>query len=89
MEDELATLNKLFETQEAAIRSMKAIYETDELKGATHHGRGYLDEALTRLDEYKSQTKEMLRRVDTTRQDVSRSYHAGLQPPGPMMFIAI
>ena len=70
MEDELATLNKLFETQETAVRSMKAIYESPELKGITANGRTYLDEALSRLDEYKLQTKEMLRRVDTTRQDV-------------------
>lgn len=73
MEDELSTLNKLFETQETAVRSMKTIYESPELKGVTSNGRTYLDEALNRLDEYKLQTKEMLRRVDTTRQDVRDS----------------
>ena len=71
MEDELLTLARLFEAQEAAIRVMVSIYTTAELREATRNGQGYLHEALHRLDDYKAQTREMIRRVDTTRKDVS------------------
>lgn len=73
MEDELTTLYRLFETQEVTIRSMKAIYMGVELNAVTQNGQAYLDQALSRLDEYKQQTTEMLKRVDTTRKDVSPS----------------
>ncbi|KAH8884663.1 hypothetical protein GQ53DRAFT_386984 [Thozetella sp. PMI_491] len=69
MEDELMTLTKLFETQEAAVKTMRTIYTTPDLKDITRNGQGYLEEALQKLDGYKSQTTEMLRRVDTTRKD--------------------
>ena len=71
MEDELTTLWRLFETQTQAIDRMRSIYMSDGLKDITHNGRGYLTEALARLEEYKTQTNEMLKRVDTTRKDVS------------------
>jgi negative regulator of genetic competence, sporulation and motility len=71
MEDELTTLYKLFDTQESTLKLMKGIYMSPELNDSTHNGQVYLDEALARLDEYKQQTNEMRRRVDTTRKDVS------------------
>ena len=70
MEDELTTLWRLFETQSQKIERMRNIYLSDGLKDITHNGRGYLNEALARLEEYKTQTNEMLKRVDTTRKDV-------------------
>ena len=70
MEDELSTLQRLFETQTTTIKTMRAFYAGEELKHLTANGRAYLDEALGRLDDYKQQTTEMLRRVDTTRKDV-------------------
>lgn len=71
MEDELATLSRLFEAQESTIKTMRYIYMRDDLAAITVNGLGYLDQALARLDEYKQQTAEMVKRVDTTRKDVS------------------
>lgn len=71
MEDELTTLWRLFESQEATLGTMKSIYMSDELNSITRNGQVYLDQALARLDEYKQQTTEMMKRVDTTRKDVS------------------
>lgn len=70
MEDELKTLNRLFDTQTTAIEKMVEIYSGDALKDLTHNGQGYLQEALGRLAEYKAQTTEMLERVGATRGDV-------------------
>jgi hypothetical protein len=75
MEDELATLWRLFESQEATIKQMKALYQGKDLAALTHNGLMYLTEALTRLDEYKQQTTEMLKRVENTRKDVSSLCH--------------
>ncbi|KAK2599604.1 hypothetical protein N8I77_011344 [Diaporthe amygdali] len=72
MEDELRTLMKLFETQTTMLGRMLEIYSGDNLKDITHHGRVYLNEALGRLDEYKSQTIEMLDRVAATRGDYEK-----------------
>ncbi|KAK1997119.1 hypothetical protein LX36DRAFT_578993 [Colletotrichum falcatum] len=72
MEDELKSLAKLFETQEGVVRSMRAAYEADDVGHLTRHGRAYLDEALAKVDGYKSQTAEMLKRVDTTRTDYEK-----------------
>lgn len=83
MEDELKTLNKLFDTQAAMLGRMLDIYLGDGLRGVTHNGQGYLHEALGRLDEYKSQTTEMLDRVAATRGDVSPllfSFHTRKPP---------
>lgn len=80
MEDELKTLYKLFETQTAMLVKMLDIYLSDSLKDVTHNGQGYLQEALGRLDEYKSQTTEMLDRVAATRGDVSVVF-ISYQPP--------
>lgn len=71
MEDELRTLNKLFDTQHDMITRMSEIYSGEGLKEVTEHGRGYLQEALGKLAEYKIQTTEMIDRVGSTRGDVS------------------
>jgi hypothetical protein len=73
LEDECNTLSKLFETQESVIRTMKTIYTSKELRDITGNGQFYLEEALEYLDEYKQQAKDMLKRVDTVRNDVSHS----------------
>ncbi|KAK2008900.1 hypothetical protein LZ32DRAFT_565819 [Colletotrichum eremochloae] len=72
MEDELKSLVKLFETQEAVVRTMKTIFEGQDIKHLTRHGQMYLEEALGKVDGYKSQTMEMLKRVDTTRTDYEK-----------------
>jgi hypothetical protein len=71
LEDELTTLQRLFDTQDSAIRQMKEIYTSRDFKDITKNGQDYLDEALEYLDDYKQQTTEMLKRVETTRNDVS------------------
>lgn len=73
MEDELKTINRLFDTQTIMIERMVEIYSSDALKELTHNGQGYLQEALTKLVEYKAQTNEMLERVGATRGDVRGS----------------
>lgn len=80
MEDELRTLNRLFDTQTVMVEKMVEIYTSDALKDLTMHGQGYLDEALKRLAEYKMQTTEMLERVAATRGDVRNI-------PSPSSFI--
>ncbi|KAI8244767.1 hypothetical protein K4K57_003895 [Colletotrichum sp. SAR 10_99] len=72
LEDELKSLERLFEAQDAAVKNMKSIFESKELKMQTRNGRMYLEEALGKLDEYRSQTVEMLKRVDTTRNDYEK-----------------
>jgi ribosomal 50S subunit-associated protein YjgA (DUF615 family) len=72
LEDELTMIHKLFDTQETTIKSMRAIYLGKELQDITRNGQAYLDDALECLHEYKQQTTEMLKRVDTTRKGVSR-----------------
>ncbi|KAJ0360002.1 hypothetical protein COL154_007890 [Colletotrichum chrysophilum] len=72
LEDELKSLERLFEAQDAAVKNMKSIVESEELKMLTRNGRMYLEEALGKLDEYRSQTAEMLKRVDTTRNDYEK-----------------
>jgi uncharacterized Ntn-hydrolase superfamily protein len=74
LEDELSTLQKLFDTQDSTIRQMKEIYMSKDFKDTTKNGQEYLDEALDYLDDYKQQTVEMLKRVDTTRNDVGRPW---------------
>lgn len=71
MEDELKTLQKLFEMQDSTVRQMKEIYTSKEFNEITKAGQEHLDEALDYLDDFKQQTAEMLRRVETTRNDVS------------------
>ena len=73
LEDELTTLQKLFDTQTTTILDMKKIYTSRELRDITKNGQGYLDEALEYLDDFKQEVSEMLKRVDTTRNDVSIS----------------
>lgn len=71
LEDELKSLERLFEAQDAVVRNMKSIFESPDLREDTQNGQMYLEEALSKLEEYKGQTMEMLKRVDTTRNDVS------------------
>jgi len=71
MEDEMNMLLKLFDTQESLIKQMKTIYSSKDLNDITSNGHSYLDEALEYLDDYKQQAKEMMKRVDTVRKDVS------------------
>lgn len=84
MEDELRTLMKLFETQTTMLGRMLEIYEGEGLRDITYNGRGYLNEALERLAEYKTQTTEMLDRVAATRGDVSPGAHFPLLPRSPL-----
>ncbi|KAK5652790.1 hypothetical protein OQA88_9646 [Cercophora sp. LCS_1] len=72
MEDEMNTLLKLFDAQEAMIKTMKTIYSGNGLREITSHGQFYLDEALEWLDEYKQSAKEMVKRVDTVRKDYEK-----------------
>ncbi|KAL2021275.1 hypothetical protein VTK56DRAFT_7354 [Thermocarpiscus australiensis] len=72
LEDELSTLQKLFDMQESTIHQMKDIYTSRELRDITGNGQDYLDAALEYLEEYKEQTAEMLKRVDTTRNDYEK-----------------
>ncbi|KAL2260325.1 hypothetical protein VTK26DRAFT_5685 [Humicola hyalothermophila] len=72
LEDELTTLRRLFEIQENTIKSMKDIYTSNELNEVTKNGQDYLDEALDYLDEYQQTTTELLKRVETTRNDYEK-----------------
>ncbi|KAK4242766.1 hypothetical protein C8A03DRAFT_28995 [Achaetomium macrosporum] len=72
LEDELTTLQKLFDTQESTIRQMKEIYTSESFRDSTKNGQEYLDEALEYLDDYKQQTAEMRKRVETTRNDYEK-----------------
>ncbi|KAI1751573.1 hypothetical protein F4782DRAFT_540841 [Xylaria castorea] len=72
MEDELHTLLILFAEQQDTIKSMKSSYEKSELNAHTECGRGYLKEALQRLEEYEKQANDMLTRVDATRKDYEK-----------------
>ncbi|KAL2127860.1 hypothetical protein VTI74DRAFT_10081 [Chaetomium olivicolor] len=72
LEDELSTLQKLFEMQDSTIRQMKEIYMSKDFRDITRNGQDYLDEALEYLDDYKQQTTEMLKRVETTRNDYEK-----------------
>ncbi|GAW19069.1 hypothetical protein ANO14919_085530 [Xylariales sp. No.14919] len=72
MEDELHTFLNLFTEQQDTIKSMKASYGKSELHSFTEFGRGYLEEALRRLEEYEKQARDMLTRVDATRKDYEK-----------------
>ena len=80
MEDELSTLLRLFETQEGVVNQLKEIYNNPNLKDITKNGQGYLDKAMEYLTEYKQLTGEMVKRVETTKKDVS------FLPPFPPFF---
>ncbi|KAK4145257.1 uncharacterized protein C8A04DRAFT_10796 [Dichotomopilus funicola] len=72
LEDELSTLQKLFEMQDSTVRQMKEIYTSKEFNEMTKAGQDHLDEALEYLDDFKQQTTEMLKRVETTRNDYEK-----------------
>lgn len=71
IEDELHTLEELFDVQDAAIDLMIKNYEREELKGLAVNGLGFLRMAEDKLDEYKRQVKRMIDDVKATREDVS------------------
>lgn len=71
MEDELSTLLRLFETQEGVVNQLKEIFNNPNLREITKNGQGYLDKAMEYLTEYKQLTGEMVKRVETTKKDVS------------------
>ncbi len=73
LEDEMTMLCKLFDAQEAVIKSMKTVYTSNELKGITASGQYHLQETLDWLAEYKQQAVDMLKRIETVRTDVSAS----------------
>ncbi|KAG4220503.1 hypothetical protein PC116_g31018 [Phytophthora cactorum] len=75
MDDELNTMMNLFSEQEVTIKAMKESYERPELFSFTENGRGFLDEALKRLQEYRKQVKDMIKRVDNTKKDVSANQY--------------
>lgn len=70
LEDELKSLEKLFDTQDSVIKDMKAIFERESLRESTVNGRMYLEEALKKLSGYKSRTADMLKRANETKNDV-------------------
>ncbi|KAK0707470.1 hypothetical protein B0H67DRAFT_587675 [Lasiosphaeris hirsuta] len=72
LEDEINTLTKLFDTQEATIKTMNGYYTSRDLKDITVNGQAYLADALECLTEYKQQANEMLKRVDTVRKDYEK-----------------
>ncbi|KAI0849164.1 hypothetical protein F5Y00DRAFT_236704 [Daldinia vernicosa] len=72
MDDELNTMMNLFSEQEAAIKTMKESYERPELLSFTENGRGFLEEALKRLQEYQKQVHDMIKRVDNTKKDYEK-----------------
>ncbi|KAK4044244.1 hypothetical protein C8A01DRAFT_12348 [Parachaetomium inaequale] len=72
LEDELTTLQKLFDSQDSTIREMKEIYTSKDFNDTTKNGQDYLNEALEYLEDYKSQVSEMLKRVYTTRNDYEK-----------------
>ncbi|OTB18181.1 hypothetical protein K445DRAFT_314992 [Daldinia sp. EC12] len=72
MDDELNTIMNLFSEQEVTIKAMKESYERPELLSFTENGRGFLDEALKRLQEYRKQVKDMIKRVDNTKKDYEK-----------------
>jgi len=71
IEDELHTLEELFDTQGNAIELMIKNYEKDELNSMTANGLLFLAQAEDKLDEYAKQVKRMLDDVKATREDVS------------------
>ncbi|KAI1206894.1 uncharacterized protein F4807DRAFT_437611 [Annulohypoxylon truncatum] len=72
MDDELTTMKNLFLEQEDTIRLMKEQYEKPELLGYTENGRGFLDEALRRLQDYHKTVHDMIQRVDATKKDYEK-----------------
>jgi hypothetical protein len=74
IEDELHTLEELFDVQKDIIEDMMKNFEKEEVKGMTANGLGFLMEADDKLDDYAKQVKRMLDDVKATREDVSRRF---------------
>lgn len=82
IEDELSTLQHLFEEQESQVHEMlklyrPSLYRQDSTGAAlppvdTSNGIAFLEEALAKLSTYKDQTKDMIGRVEKTRHDFDK-----------------
>lgn len=72
IEDELLILLHLFERQSKVISSMHATYLRPELRELTVNGRGFLNEAMKKINEYIHQADEMISRVRNTRDDYDK-----------------
>ncbi|KAH7033621.1 uncharacterized protein B0I36DRAFT_287943 [Microdochium trichocladiopsis] len=72
MDDELLTLKNLFDEQAKVVETMSGNYERPELLDLTGNGRRYLEEAKERLDDYRRITKDLLFRIEATRNDYDK-----------------
>ncbi|KXJ93470.1 hypothetical protein Micbo1qcDRAFT_232983 [Microdochium bolleyi] len=72
MNDELQTMQNLFDEQAKVVETMKSIFERQDLVNLTAHGRAYLDEAREQLDEYKRVTRDLIARIEATRKDYDK-----------------
>lgn len=70
IEDELHTLQSLFDNQMKAIQLMISNYEKEELKALTGNGLGFLRQAEQKLGEYMHHVEKMIESVRNTRGDV-------------------
>ena len=74
IEDELKTLETLFETQQDAINDMMNRYTSDDICGITGNALGFLHQAMAKLKEYLHNTSKMIKSVQSTRDDVHTPY---------------
>ncbi|KAI0123428.1 hypothetical protein BJ170DRAFT_108414 [Xylariales sp. AK1849] len=72
MDDELSTMKSLFAEQTTVVQKLRELYDKPELTEHTHNGRMFLDEALSRLEDYNKQVTDMMARIDTTRKDYEK-----------------
>jgi hypothetical protein len=70
IEDELHTLEELFETQKKAIDLMISHYQKEELKTLATNGLVFLKQAEQKLEEYLHHAQKMIEDVKATREDV-------------------
>jgi hypothetical protein len=70
IEDELHTLEELFESQKKVIELMIGYYEKEELRSLTTNGLVFLRQADDKLEEYIYQAQKMIEDVKATRDDV-------------------
>lgn len=79
IEDELHTLEELFETQKKVVELMIGHYEKEELKSLTTNGLVFLRQAHEKLEEYVYQAQKMIEDVKSTREDVRYFYHSQIE----------
>ncbi|KAK9783602.1 putative DUF676 domain-containing protein [Seiridium cardinale] len=72
MDDELKTLRNLFSEQTLVIKTMRDLYNKEELREYAQNGRRFLDEALSRLGGYEKQVEDMTTRIAATRTDYEK-----------------